>query len=173
LVGLQAGRVRLRTHPSHVEPTSYTHAVLSGTSGAIELHTGIYITGRSGAEHEVDVVAIDDRTGTNSTAIGRVVTHHDVHWAMEAKLFATAKPLSLSIPRAVLGTAYDLSLLPSLRRTPMPLMALVTSARLSPNAHRLLTYGTPSKPRVVAINSIVHSRSSRIDAFVDSCLGPL
>jgi hypothetical protein len=93
---------------------------------------------------------------------------------MEAKLYATAKALPLSIPRAVLGTAYDLGTLSGLhRRTGGPQMALVSSAPLSRDGRALLLYPGHSKTRVASAESVSLTHVHDVDAFVTNQLAHL
>jgi hypothetical protein len=124
----------------------------------IELHTGVYVEGGSGAPHEVDVVAIDKGAG-RSNPLG----HASLQWGFEAKLYSATLPLS--IPRAVLGTAYDLKTLPAYVRGPARL-ALVSSAPLSVTGRTLLAYRRPSYPRVPAAESVRIGNCQTVDAFV-------
>jgi hypothetical protein len=155
---LQGGRIRLRTSPSSVTSGTYSHAEISGSMNRIELHTGVYVEGGSGAPHEVDVVAIDKGAG-RSNPLG----HASLQWGFEAKLYSATLPLS--IPRAVLGTAYDLKTLPAYVRGPARL-ALVSSAPLSVTGRTLLAYKRPSYPRVPAAESVRVGNCQTVDAFV-------
>lgn len=174
LIGLQSGRIRLRTSPSNVTSGFYSHAEISSQTHTVELHTGVYVTGGSGADHEIDVAAID--AGAAS------VRHDSLLWGFEAKLYAAT--LSLSIPRAVLGTAYDLKAIPSYHHGP-PRIALVSSAPLSvtgrtlllgrslPAGWTLLTYKPYARPRVCVAESVGVGRSHAVDAFVREHLSRL
>src|ERR1700730_7692614 len=62
----QGGRVRLRTTPGTVTSGNYSYAEISSSTNQIELHTGVYVEGGSGANHEVDVVAIDKGAGRSN-----------------------------------------------------------------------------------------------------------
>lgn len=169
LSGSPGGWIWLRTTPSSVSSSSYTHAVIRGSRNTIELHTGIYIEGISGARHEVDVAAV-----TIGAGAGSPVSCRDLHWGMEAKLYATAKALPLPIPRAVLGTAYDLGTLSGYhRRAGGPQMALVSSARLSRNGRRLLAYPGRSGTRVASAESVSTTHVHDVELFVDRQLAHL
>jgi hypothetical protein len=127
LKGPTRGRISLRTSPGSVSAGSYSHALISSSRDRVELHTGIYVEGGSGAKHEIDVVAIDVGAGRRGP-----LSYESLRWGMEAKLYAATKALPLSIPRAVLGTAYDLKALPGYpkggRMGGPPRLALVSSA---------------------------------------------
>jgi hypothetical protein len=164
LKGLQGGRIRLRTSPSSVTAGSYSHAEISSSTNLVELHTGVYVEGSSGAQHEVDVAAID--AGAGSSRLG----HAGLRWGLEAKLYAATLPLS--IPRAVLGTAYDLKALPAYHHGP-PRLALVSSAPLSMTGRMLLAYKHYSHPRVRTAESVNIGRSWPVDSFVRQHLSRL
>jgi hypothetical protein len=154
----QGGRIWLRTTPSSVTSGTYSHAEISSSTNRIELHTGVYVEGGSGAPHEVDVVAIDKGAG-RSNPLG----YASLQWGFEAKLYSATLPLH--IPRAVLGTAYDLKTLPAYVRGPARL-ALVSSAPLSVTGRTLLANKRPSHPRVPAAESVRISNCRAVDAFV-------
>jgi hypothetical protein len=154
----QGGRVRLRTTPGTVTSGSYSYAEISSSTNRIELHTGVYVEGGSGADHEVDVVAIDKGAGRSSP-----LDHASLQLGFEAKLYSSKLPLS--IPRAVLGTAYDLKTLPGYVRGPARL-ALVSSAPLSVAGRTLLASKRPSHPRVPAAESVRIGNCQAVDVFV-------
>jgi hypothetical protein len=165
LKGLHGGRIRLRTSPSSVSAGSYSHAEISSSTNLVELHTGVYIEGGSGAQHEVDVAAIDAGAGISP------VGHASLRWGFEAKLYAATLPLS--IPRAVLGTAYDLKALSAYHHHGPPRLALVSSAPLSMTGRTLLAYKHYSHPRVPAAESVRIGRSWAVDSFVRQHLSRL
>ncbi len=156
--GQQGGRVRLRTTPGTVTTGSYSYAEISSSTSRIELHTGVYVEGGSGTDHEVDVVAINNGAGRSSP-----LDHPSVQLGFEAKLYSSTLPLS--IPRAVLGTAYDLKTLPGYVRGPARL-ALVSSAPLSVAGRNLLAGKRLSHPRVPAAESVKVGNCQAVDVFV-------
>lgn len=160
---LNRGWIHLRTSPSHRTSGSYTYTVLWGSKGAVQLHTGIYVTGVSQAKHELDLVALEHPLRDSydpDTSIS------DVQWAMEAKLYQP-QTLSMSIPRAALGTAYDIGVLAGYRgsqkrrgpqpqrRFPNPLMMLAASAQLSRQGRTLLgPRGNRTRPVIATADAI-------------------
>jgi hypothetical protein len=148
-----------------VSAGSYSHAEISSSTNLVELHTGVYIEGGSGAQHEVDVAAIDAGAGISP------VGHASLRWGFEAKLYAATLPLS--IPRAVLGTAYDLKALSAYHHHGPPRLALVSSAPLSMTGRTLLAYKHYSHPRVPAAESVRIGRSWAVDSFVRQHLSRL
>lgn len=154
----QGGRVRLRTTPGTVTSGSYSYAEISSSTNRIELHTGVYVEGGSGANHEMDVVAIDKGAGRSNP-----LSHTSLQWGCEAKLYSATLPLR--IPRAVLGTAYDLKTLPGYVRGPARL-ALVSSAPLSVAGRTLLASKRPSRPNVPAAESVRIGNCQAVDVFV-------
>lgn len=163
LYNLNRGRIRLRTSPSDRTSGSYTYAVLSSGKGAVQLHTGIYVTGVSQAKHELDVVALEHPLRASYDPDTSIA---DVQWAMEAKLYQP-RTMSMSIPRAVLGTAYDVGVLAGYRggqrrRRPQPqwrfrnpLMMLASSAQLSPQGRTLLgPRGNRTRPVIATADAI-------------------
>jgi hypothetical protein len=157
LKGVHRGRVRLRTSPSHITSGAFSHAEISSPTGAVELHTGVYVAGGSKASHELDVVAI--RSGARRIPLERA----SLQWGFEAKLHAAT--LRLSIPRAVLGTAYDLGTLPAYGRGP-PRLALVSSAPVSSSGRLLLAHRQWGYRRVPAVESVAIGRTATLDAVI-------
>jgi hypothetical protein len=101
----------LRTAPSSITSGSFTHAVLSGPSGAevLEVHTGVYVKGTSGAFHECDVVILKREAGVRC----RKPPHSDPHssavvWAMEAK-FYVAENVGIAKAREYFGLNLEMS----------------------------------------------------------------
>ena len=174
---LRGGKVSLRTSPSDRDRGNYTYAVLHGQHGAVELHTGIYVAGISTSRQELDVVALEHPL--IATPPRSRVEHLDVQWAMEAKLYTTVKRLPLSIPRAVLGSAYDLGALggyrvksaaaaPYRKRFNGPWMALASSARLSADGDRLLGPRSRSTPVIGVAQGITSVTATQdVRAFID------
>jgi hypothetical protein len=163
-----AGRVGLRTSPSSVASGSFSYAEITGAAGVTELHTGIYVTGTSGAPHELDVAAIEQPVPGAAT-----VPSSTLRWGLEAKLHARTLPLS--IPRAVLGSAYDLGTLPAYRRGNPARFGLVTSAPLSATGRLLLTRSPSSwqHRRVPVAESVGVGRSPRLDVVIADFVGLL
>jgi hypothetical protein len=163
--GLRGGKVHLRTSPSDVATGSYSHAEITGASQSVDLHTGVFVAGSSGAKHELDVVALRSGSGRSTPS-----THVDLAWGVEAKLYASTKSLPLSIPRAVLGTAYDLKGLPGYHHGP-PSLALVSSSPVSATGRTLLQYPVYRDPRVALAEKVSLARAADVDKFLRTHLG--
>jgi hypothetical protein len=161
LEGVSRGKVRLRTSPSSVSTGSFSYAKVDSLTASVELHTGIYVVGGSGTAHEVDVAVIQAGAGRTTR-----LSYADFRWGIEAKLYAASKALPLAIPRAVLGTAYDLKALPAYRRRGPPGLALVSSARLSTSGRRLLAYRSNGYPRVAVVENVTVAASVSVDVFL-------
>ncbi len=96
--------MQLRTSPSRIGSGNFTHLVLSrpGGAGLLEVHSGIYVTGGSGAEHECDVAVIYRDEGNACRAKGISPRSRGVLWAMEAKFYVAAN-VGLSKAREYFG----------------------------------------------------------------------
>lgn len=168
------GWIRLRTSPGERTDSFYTYAELAGLNGTVQLHTGIYVTGISGAKHELDVVAVRDGIPRNQSD----TTVWDVQWAIEAKLYKPDNGLPLSIPRAVLGTGYDIGVFSGYRRFhsrpywrfPYPLMMLVTSTNLSHDGRTLLgPRGRSTRQTIAVADSITNpGQTAAIMRFINA-----
>jgi hypothetical protein len=179
LSGLIANRVSLRTSPSAINSGSFTHAIVTGTNATVAVHTGIYITGSSRANHEVDVAAVEaDASGRARLTSGSTHPRWDaMRFGIEAKLRSDAT-LPLRIPRAVLGTAVDLvgcstCLLEA--GIPDARFLLATNRSLSQNGQRLLKGRSSSAQCRVAVAEYTEPRCSRsaLNAFINRQLESL
>ena len=168
------GWIRLRTSPGERTDGPYTYAELAGNNGLVQLHTGIYVTGISGAKHELDVVAVRGGIPPNQSD----TTVWDVQWAIEPKLYKPDNRLPLWIPRAVLGTGYDIGVFSGYRRFHpqpywrfhYPLMLLVTSTRLSYDGRTLLGPRGRSTRQTIAVADSVTStqQTAAIMRFINA-----
>lgn len=161
-------RVVLRTSPSKISSGLYSYAEITGSKHSAQLHTGIYVDGFSTAQHEVDVAAVEDRNYHDSVGCS------DLRWGVEAKLHANT--LSMTIPRAVLGAAYDLWQLPAISSAPnrAPGFALISSAPVSHNGTLLLAYTYPGPdPRVPTAQKVRIGATTHLDAILEAFLDRL
>jgi hypothetical protein len=123
----RATQVHLRKAPSEqMSPTqAYTHLHVDIGDG-VEVHQGIYLTGNSGAYHQIDVALVQGaeasrvRAGTQQRPRARWMLY-----GLEAKAYGRTLPIDVG--RGVLGLRQDFA----------QKVAVVTSARPS-NAGKLL-----------------------------------
>jgi hypothetical protein len=130
--------LRLRTTPSSIVFGNFTHAVLSrpgGTDEVLEVHTGVYVQGTSGARHECDVLILKRDAGLHCRKALSDPRSADVVWAMEAK-FYVANNVGLAKAREYFGLNLEMSGNRS-RRT-----ALVVT-RSADSIQKLLSHHTP------------------------------
>lgn len=84
----------------------YSHAVLAWEGTEWEVHLGVYVRGRSGVEHECDVLAIKRKAGVRARAVGRSPSQGNAILFLEAKYYFT--PLPLHLGRGFLGLTDDI-----------------------------------------------------------------
>ena len=95
-----------RPRPPRI-PILYTHAVLSFSSGKqLEVHQGVYVTGKSGLPHECDVAVIDRAEGISCRASRAHPRGKKTILAAECKFYAT---LNIALARGFIGLTSDLA----------------------------------------------------------------
>jgi hypothetical protein len=103
--------LRLRTTPSSISFGNFTHAVLSRAGeprGVLEVHTGVYVQGTSGAHHECDVVVLKRDAGLHCRMKRDDPRSSAVVWAMEAKFYVTSN-VGLTKAREYFGLSLEMS----------------------------------------------------------------
>lgn len=103
--------LRLRTAPSHIDSGNFTHAILARPDGTeeLEVHTGVYVQGTSGAEHECDVVVLQrSERRQRQRQSRRSPRSSSVVWAMEAK-FYVQNNVGIAKAREYFGLNLELS----------------------------------------------------------------
>jgi hypothetical protein len=106
-----------------------------GTDEVLEVHTGVYVQGTSGARHECDVLIVKREAGLRCRKKLANPRSADVVWAIEAK-FYVAKNVGLAKAREYFGLNLEMSGSRS-RRT-----ALVVT-RSADSVHKVLAHHTP------------------------------
>jgi hypothetical protein len=158
------GKVCLRISPGQVTGGPFTFAAMSRPSSPVEIHTGLFATSLSGADHEIDVIAINAGA---LAASATQVTADEVRWGIEAKLYRAGKSLTLQIPRSVLGSAYDMRLVGAWCAGG-PRMALATTAALSVNGRRLFLYPSGRRRLDVEESIGLPAAMTSLDRFVNA-----
>lgn len=111
--GLAARRFHLRRSPGRLRsagPTSnmFTHAVLSyPTRPELEVHTGVFVVGRSKVAHEADVLIISRDDADRCRRTDTDPASSKAKLVVEAKYYT--QPVVLSTSREFLGLSKDLS----------------------------------------------------------------
>lgn len=103
--------LQLRTTPSSINFGKFTHAVLSRPGGAdemLEVHTGVYVVGTSGARHECDILLLKREAGLQCRQKHSDPRSSAVVWAMEAK-FYVANNVGLAKAREYFGLNMEMS----------------------------------------------------------------
>ena len=108
--GSPASSLVLRVSPGYIYSTAknYTHALIRFDGRpALEAHTGIKITGKSGVLHEADVVVLEAAEAQNCRINSVSPRSSKVLIAVECKFYSSA--LQLHLARGFVGLVSDLS----------------------------------------------------------------
>ncbi len=126
-----AAQLVFRTSPGHIysEAKLYTHALLEFPDcPLLEVHLGVYVSGKSGVIHECDVAVIDHLEAMVCRKQRVHPRSSKVPIALECKFYTGT--LQLGLARAFLGFTEELT---------KPDRYLVTNAS-SPNAAKMIVY---------------------------------
>lgn len=135
--GKSATRFHLRRSPGRLASSGsaaspFTHAVLSYPSRPeLELHTGVFVVGKSKVAHEADVLLLSREDADRCRTWNTDPASSKARLVVEAKYYT--KPVVLSTSREFLGLSKDLSA-----------HAKVFACTVSSDSARALLAGTPS-----------------------------
>jgi len=108
--GSSASSLILRVSPGYIYSTAknYTHALIRFPARpALEAHTGIKITGKSGVLHEADVAVLESAEAENCRLNSVSPRSSKVLISVECKFYSSA--LQLHLARGFVGLVRDLS----------------------------------------------------------------
>lgn len=102
------GRLVFRKSPGDIWVDSYTRVTSRFSDNrAVEVHLGVRVRGRSGVQHEADVLVLDEAEAIRCRAGGLPPRHQKTVAIIEAKYFANSP--GLGVGRAFLGLGVELT----------------------------------------------------------------